>query len=581
MDKNHISSILVITLILLSSFTYFHYFYLPDSGVKTSQEPHASNVDVVFEKSDWHEWSIWDTGSFGYSEAATLLRDHGCNVSQSTIPLDKRVQKMDPGDVLVLPAVPNVLSNYSDQEEQTLLDFVERGGNLIVIGEHDDAYGINTRQNKILKNFGIQILPDILENNETNIGSRHWHELDSSKFGLHRVGIWGAGPLKLSDGAESLAYMNKSDGGNYTVVAGNDYGNGTVAGIGDSNFIWNGKFDWGIEYGENKEFFIRLIEYLSDKELKEKILKPEFKMFTRDNCELALKNPKGKEVNVNIKGGSIERVEGEKTSKEIVYSVNVNRDGYIRFSTSYSAPVYVHFLYPPDNKNLNKKVLFDLSHEARGIRPGPSGLHRLASSLRNRSVQVTASEDPDYSSYDAVIVSNPLEEYSEKELDTISQKSNKMILLGEDYFSLKNEDLGFYTYLVNSYSGWEAKTSPINQLGMKRGVRFDWYTIVDKDNLTFNPTVEYDENHALQLFESCSLISNSSFTDKDTDDSVYGEGLNWIPWMMEQNDDDKEPPLTYAAWNNQTYAFADTSPFVNQRFQNNSWLSDELARWIK
>lgn len=55
-------------------------------------------------------------------------------------------------DILILKCPTN---SYSDEEVEAIVDFVENGGGLYMIGDHTNVFGMNYYLNKVSENFGI------------------------------------------------------------------------------------------------------------------------------------------------------------------------------------------------------------------------------------------------------------------------------------------------------------------------------------------------------------------------------------------------------------------------------------------
>ena len=60
-------------------------------------------------------------------------------------------------DILILKCPTNL---YSDEEEQAIVNFVENGGGLYLIGDHTNVFGMNSYLNKVSSNFGIEFNTD-------------------------------------------------------------------------------------------------------------------------------------------------------------------------------------------------------------------------------------------------------------------------------------------------------------------------------------------------------------------------------------------------------------------------------------
>ncbi len=60
-------------------------------------------------------------------------------------------------DILILKCPTN---SYSNEEIWSIVQFVERGGGLYLIGDHTDVFGMNTFLNQVSENFGIRFKTD-------------------------------------------------------------------------------------------------------------------------------------------------------------------------------------------------------------------------------------------------------------------------------------------------------------------------------------------------------------------------------------------------------------------------------------
>lgn len=60
-------------------------------------------------------------------------------------------------DILILKSPTN---SYSNEEIWSIIQFVDRGGGLYLIGDHTDVFGMNTFLNQVSENFGIRFKTD-------------------------------------------------------------------------------------------------------------------------------------------------------------------------------------------------------------------------------------------------------------------------------------------------------------------------------------------------------------------------------------------------------------------------------------
>jgi hypothetical protein len=73
-------------------------------------------------------------------------------------------------DILILKCPTN---SYSNQEIWAVLQFVENGGGLYLIGDHTDVFGMNTFLNQVSENFGIRFKTDATYELGTGMLSTH------------------------------------------------------------------------------------------------------------------------------------------------------------------------------------------------------------------------------------------------------------------------------------------------------------------------------------------------------------------------------------------------------------------------
>lgn len=583
-EKSKVPFVVIVILILAISGLQF---YKIDNKREESadEEPLAEEIDyreVIFDRNKGVFWDIWNTGSMGYSLAAQHLRDLGYKVSQNNIPLEKRVTEMDDNDVLILPPAPSSTSTYSDEEINEIKEFIKEGGGVLVLGEHDDFEGMASYQNELLNEFGLNIKHDMGFQYEDNLGNNNWIGVNSSFFGLEKLSMYGAASIQLFNDSDLLASAPKANFATSSSTVGGkaEYGKGKVICLGDTHTFWNGKKDWGIRYGNNSKFLTKIVNYLSGMEKTKKDgIEAEYELFTTNYFNLTITAEGGVDSFI-IKGGSVKGSNsvGEKTR----YRITVEKDGYAIFNSSGNREI-VYFFKPKsdheDHGKEQKKILFDTSHGARGVHNTPSGLYRFARSLKEKGHHVFASEKGDYSSFDEIIISNPLSEYSKKEVDDITENTGDLILLGERRTSTLAQDLGVYEDIKKF--GWDERISPINQLTSRSGVNLTWYTITDTSGEDFSPKVLY-EGKELQLHGSGTLEveREEDFSMSKTASDSWGEETAWERWHLNYNSTDLKGPVTYCVRIESIFVMGDSSPFENQNYVENEWFARYISEWM-
>lgn len=576
MDKNKILTVAIGVLLILSISLSYYFFFEDEEDIEVEG---LSRPDIVFDRSLSQYWDIWNTGVMGYSKTTEFLMGHGFNVSQNNIPLEERVRMMGPGDILFLGPAISPPSNYSEEEVTEIVSFVEDGGHVIILGEHENIYGMLDFQNKLAKKFGVTFEDKTIKNTDENLGNEYWVQAKSDMFELEDISFYAPASLNYTDEADVLSTVEVTydDGekSNETLSVGLDVGKGRVVFMGDTHVLWNGKEDYGLEYGQNKEFFLSTLEYLIERNIKETTIDTDYDLFTGESFELTLYlNEDNKKVEYDITGGNISLI--DERAGERVYRIEVEDDGYVRFRPSGEFYKYIYFLKPNENTK-GTDILFDISHINRCVDKNPSGLMDLAMILRDQGYHVFAGSGKDYSNYEAVILASPLKEYNEEEIEVITGDVEKILLLGDFHTSIDARFLGVYRYIQN----WEEMEYPLNDFGRELGIEFTHFTAVDGNlDSPFRPEINYKGNTS-KLFYSCSLNLRGNFSTIDTSEDAWGEINPWETWRLSHGRYyDKDGPLQVVAWDDRVFASGDLSLLENQNIDDNRWMVKLISDWI-
>jgi tetratricopeptide (TPR) repeat protein len=214
------------------------------------------------------------------------LRDNGYNVSFNYG--DVTSELLQTTDIFVI-ALPT--TRFSDAEKGAILNFVTKGGGLLLVGEskgYDDDYGILLPLNDISLSFGILFQADAIRDEDHNISLREtpYPEIPLISdmvshpvtMGVKQFFLGSGSSLKVLPPAFTLAfasgsaYPDKNDnqkkdadeGGAIIVLAASEYGDGRVVAIGDSD-LWRSREASSLPYERDQ------IEYLDNKKLAKNI----------------------------------------------------------------------------------------------------------------------------------------------------------------------------------------------------------------------------------------------------------------------------------------------------------------------
>jgi hypothetical protein len=541
------------------------------------EEPPAT-PEVIFDNTHMQAWSVWDTSAIGYSEAAVLLREQGYSVSENTLPLTELLPELGKGVTLVLGVA--FYQSYSEVEVEAVLGFVERGGGLFIIGEHNNFRGCSDYQNQLAEEFGMYINAIIVRDDPPPPQFLDEYEIlvSSDYFGLSEMKLYGAGSITISAPAQSMAIAS----GNATpqsavMVGGAEYGMGRVVCVADANFLWNGNDTEGINFGDNQAFLLETIVYLSGPDTNSNALIPEYGLFTANEFNLTVFASEVVDIRAEIKGGTVSPTSIADAQGNTAWKITVENDGYVNFI--HGAKVSTVYFLSPGPDNGNKSVLFDTSHHTRPLDDSESGLLDFSKNMRDNGLLVHAGPDKNYSGYEAVFIVNPLTTYDTEDIERFSTPG-KILLFGEGMFSLESEYWGQYDEYREI--GYLPLPSPINQIGASHSLNFTWHRLVDKNNNSSGnplfPTVRMPSGN-LSLYSAQVVAGGENYdaTAKGREGS-WGELLAWEGHV--ENGLYDIDTVTVGLTSDRIYAFGDTTPLTNAHFNDNKWLGAEIASWI-
>ncbi len=152
-DKKHLLASLMIFIFL---FSIVGAFAFQDPGIKK-----RGRILIDEYHSDWEDttkaldkkwYGMLSTYNY-YSWAEWLDYYYFIERNNETI----TASILENYDILILKCPTN---SYSNEEVWTIIQFVERGGGLYLIGDHTDVFGMNTFLNQVSENFGIRFNTD-------------------------------------------------------------------------------------------------------------------------------------------------------------------------------------------------------------------------------------------------------------------------------------------------------------------------------------------------------------------------------------------------------------------------------------
>ncbi|TKJ39021.1 hypothetical protein CEE37_11390 [candidate division LCP-89 bacterium B3_LCP] len=138
-------------------------------------KPSYGSVLINEHGSDW-EWTTEPLDTVNFSEKTTYnyyclaqFLDYFYQVDANFEPLS--TERLKNVDVLILKTPTQA---FNDEEIAAVVEFVERGGGLWVIGDHTNVFGSSSYLNPLLKRFGLKLNYDST------------HDLQTGKLSLYR-----------------------------------------------------------------------------------------------------------------------------------------------------------------------------------------------------------------------------------------------------------------------------------------------------------------------------------------------------------------------------------------------------------
>ncbi|MHA1249221.1 MAG: hypothetical protein ACTSRP_04435 [Candidatus Helarchaeota archaeon] len=441
-------------------------------------------------------WSIWDTGFFGYSELNILLQNYFLEVSEIKSSLLNYIDNFTNDDILFLNVAK--FGRYSDEEINKIVDFVNRGGKLIVLGEHK-GYNFSNFQNQILINFGMELTNTAIEDIENKTtDSKYWIIFDSFYFNLTNLNILSGAVINIT-GNNTFSIANTSDTANYPnapVMAGYSNSNGgKVFCCSDSEWLSNfNATSGGIHYGNNSKLLLKVLDWFYQTNLSKYIkeglkIKSDYNVFTaEENTKFILNLTLTKKLNVSthIEGGTIFPHKGINLEGRTNWQVLIKNNGYIQF-------VFTHnklkiniskLIFFFKNKNFNKKILFLQHNYSRIINPSPDGLLKFAINLyyQNFSIFSSSKSNINISDYNCIFILNPLRTINNDVINEIKFKKIRVSFFSVPYASLNMTDV-MYSEVKKTF-GYRPNFVPINICSKIFGFIFSRYIVVDpKENI--------------------------------------------------------------------------------------------------
>ena len=198
---------------------------------------------ILFDTFKGQVWSIKDTGFAGYSSLNLFLKDLGYHTEENHRPYREALAGLGPETLLVIGVAME--AEFTDDEVNHILDFLDRGGNVLVIAEHENKYNSSDFLRPIINAGGWEINDDrVIDDKGGAIPGTdgRWIRtlLPSDEYGP--VLLCAATLTALRD--DVCEVLLTSLYGGHVVAGLGKYGKGRIAVVTDSEFLWNANPDY-------------------------------------------------------------------------------------------------------------------------------------------------------------------------------------------------------------------------------------------------------------------------------------------------------------------------------------------------
>jgi len=192
---------------------------------------------VLFDAYKEQVWPIKDTGFTGYASLNLFLQNLGYRTAENHKPYEEILPDLNSQTLFVLGVAME--ARFTEEEIKNILDFIRRGGKLLVIAEHDNQYGSADFLRPLINAAGWEISNGHVVSESDSFPGTKGRWIRSS------LPSGNEGPVLLC-AAELTAMREKSCkvlltsfSGKHIVAGLGNYGKGKIAVIGDSEFLWN------------------------------------------------------------------------------------------------------------------------------------------------------------------------------------------------------------------------------------------------------------------------------------------------------------------------------------------------------
>jgi hypothetical protein len=404
------------------------------------------NTEIIFHEFPGTPWLLRDTGFCGYSKLFLHLTEFNYSVSTNYNNLSALINLISNKSIIILP--PFKYFQYYPYEIIAIKKWIKAGGKILILAEHEDVYKCSSLQHNhlICQNKIFISNPILLKDNSP------WFILpfNDKKF----AEFYAVSSINSTHSKGTSIFLSDPDNNDTILACGVSFGKGKIAILCDSENIFNGSKNFGINRLNNLDLFIKIIKWLKNTKNSDKhyVKKKSFlknlgyfnfshkKYFFQDN----------------------------KNSQEITAPSNAKKKPIIWFC------------------NLKGSLKADTSLD---------GVQSFFNKLTTNFKVIISPEIPE--NFECALFINPLcKKIPDNILKAITHK--KVILIGDAYSKIDN--VSSNGRLLTKLGFKDPQDYPINSIAKKRGFLFTNNTLYDLNN-NFSG---YESNPAALLYSNYS-----------------------------------------------------------------------------
>jgi hypothetical protein len=211
---------------------------------------------VLFDRTLSQPVYLYDASPSGISTLVDNLKSKGYSTGLSELNPDYYgLFDRDDFSHFSLVVTTPIYRSFPKATPESFKNYLEKGGHLILVAEHDNYYFNADNLNKICEPYGIKINNNAIKKCSGSDFECAWPKGKSTKYKLNNLRFYLPASLQCKAGVDIIATVDTA-----IVCASVNVGKGRLTVLGDYEMLWNMTPGHGINYGDNLQFLSDLIQ---------------------------------------------------------------------------------------------------------------------------------------------------------------------------------------------------------------------------------------------------------------------------------------------------------------------------------